>query len=713
MMHRVTTDSLRLAHELREAKRFTEVIETLGEIDLNSVSPKERVSCNLLFVEANLSLSRNDVGDKLDEALADCKKIHDNVKFAWAKHLQGWLMMAQGDRFDAREVLQESYAMYKRYDCWPEQARVLSRLGFLCFQLGDIQASEGYLKKSIAIFGDLQDSINRYKVGGNLAVVYRQAGYLRKSISNYSEIEKYLSKLGTNGIAIHYMQSSIPLALCGDVETARKTLEKAWPFLDGLFHEQALYMDIMGRINMRAGGYSEARDWQMKGLKLTQEKTTDRGLIRQIHRLLGESLIGLHHDGEARVYTDQALAGARRKNERQQIAGCYRNLGVLEARQGNMAKSREWFKRSLDLFNMTQMRYELAVTQYQAAISGIYQDAERHALLYLAGEYFKSEGVADYVALISIELKDRHTTSRPAVTGDNDKPLEIVTVNDAMKRQISMAEHVAASDMSVLLTGETGTGKDLFARYIHRHSGRGGRFVSINAAAIPDSMVESELFGHRKGSFTNADRDKVGLIEVAHGGTLYLNEIADASKELQAKLLDVLENHRVRRLGETKERRVDFRLIAATNHDLNRLISDGKFRIDLYHRISEVPFSLSLLGERLEDIRPLLSHFLSGAGVTVDENCPEFDQLVKLLTQREWPGNVRQLEAEAKRLALLSGGQVARMYGYVSQHKLSERDRLLDLLHQTGWNRREVARKLCVSDTTIRRKIKKYRLDER
>ena len=158
-----------------------------------------------------------------------------------------------------------------------------------------------------------------------------------------------------------------------------------------------------------------------------------------------------------------------------------------------------------------------------------------------------------------------------------------------------MARNIAPSDMAVLLTGPSGVGKDLLAKYIHHYSGRTGRFILVNTPAIPDDMVESELFGHKRGAFTGADADKTGLIEEAEGGTLYLNEIGDASPKLQAKLLDVLESKKFRRLGETKARRVDFRIIAATNHNLEELIRQQRFRADLFHRLNQANLDLPAL----------------------------------------------------------------------------------------------------------------------
>lgn len=713
MTYRSVLDILSLAEELYKAKQYSKVIDTLGEIDLNSVSPEEKAHCHLLFVDASLYQGNLEVQARLDEALKITKQSHDDRKFAWAKYLYGWLLILRNKHFDAREVLLESYTMYKRCDLFPEQARVLNRLGQLCFHLGDTETAELYLKKCIAIHGDLQDHQTRIQVSGNLGIIYANSGYLSKAIDIYSQIASYDLRISPQSLVSFYIQSSIPLALRGDIEEAERSIDKSLPFLDNLPYEKATYTGFKGWIRFLEGRYEEALKYQNEALSLVQNIAPRSVLASQIKRELAETHIELNNPGEARFYNDEALSAASSVEapEKLVIAGCYRNRGRLKALLNNRVKSREWFNRAIDLYKLTNSRYELAMTRYYASTSGAFPEGERHALLYLAREYFESEKVEHLIKRINGDLNGVSTRTLQVRDHERVATPRIVTVNDEMKRLVYMAEQVADSDMSVLLTGATGTGKDLFAKYIHHLSGRPGRFVAINAAAIPDSMVESELFGHRRGAFTNADRDKVGLIEVAHNGTLYLNEIADSSRELQAKLLDVLENRRIRRLGETREREVAFRLIAATNHNLSQLIDDGRFRIDLYHRLGEVPISLPPMSERLDDLQPLMVHFLSMAGSEVDESNPDFARLIKLLSGRDWPGNVRQLEAEAKRLALLSGGQIARMLKYVSVRKPSERDSLIDILRQTGWNRREAARKLGVSDTTIRRKIRKFKLD--
>jgi transcriptional regulator with GAF, ATPase, and Fis domain len=200
---------------------------------------------------------------------------------------------------------------------------------------------------------------------------------------------------------------------------------------------------------------------------------------------------------------------------------------------------------------------------------------------------------------------------------------------------------------------------------------------------------------------------------MADGGTFYLNEVADATPEFQAKLLQVLERREIRRLGENEMRRVDFRLIAATNHNLDQRIRENHFRLDLYHRISEEVIRLPALRERTDDIEPLIEHFLTliSPAANGDSNNGHLGRLGRILAGHDWPGNVRELRSEVNRLWLASGGRLSRMVALASPDK-PHRDRslLLKVLDETGWNRREVARRLGVTEGTIRYRIKKFDL---
>ncbi len=214
-----------------------------------------------------------------------------------------------------------------------------------------------------------------------------------------------------------------------------------------------------------------------------------------------------------------------------------------------------------------------------------------------------------------------------------------------MQRIFRLVARVAPTDSTVLLTGESGTGKELVARSIHLHSRRAnGPFVPVNVGALPESLVESELFGHSRGAFTGAQTDHAGLVEAADGGTLFLDEVGDMPLATQVKLLRTLESNEVRRLGETQARVVDVRVIAATHRDLQRLAAEGRFRADLYYRLNVVRIDLPPLRERREDIGLLASYFLDRVSQRQHKSFRFSPTAQERLERYDWPGNVRELE---------------------------------------------------------------------
>jgi DNA-binding NtrC family response regulator len=233
---------------------------------------------------------------------------------------------------------------------------------------------------------------------------------------------------------------------------------------------------------------------------------------------------------------------------------------------------------------------------------------------------------------------------------------EIVCVSEKMKKVMENARRVAASDTAVLITGESGTGKEVVARFIHSASSRSrSRFVPVNCAAISPSLVESELFGHEKGSFTGADRRTKGKFEYADGGTLFLDEIGDLPLEAQAKLLRALQDKTIQRVGGNQEIGLDVRIICATNQDLRRLVETGRFRQDLYYRINVFPLESPPLRDRPDDIIPLAHHFLSRLGTGPANGFT--DGAVRTLQAYHWPGNVRELANAMERVMILNPGR--------------------------------------------------------
>ena len=236
---------------------------------------------------------------------------------------------------------------------------------------------------------------------------------------------------------------------------------------------------------------------------------------------------------------------------------------------------------------------------------------------------------------------------------------QIIGKSPALKHVLQMVETVAPSDSTVLLLGETGTGKELIARAIHERSRRKERtFVKLNCAAIPTGLVESELFGHEKGAFTGAITQRVGRMELADQGTLFLDEVGDIPSEIQPKLLRVLQEREFERLGSTHTRKVNVRLVAATNRDLKRMVSDREFRNDLYYRLNVFPIRIPPLRERREDIPLLVSYFVQKCAKQMQKRIDAIPtSVMKGLTSWDWPGNIRELENFVERAVILTRGR--------------------------------------------------------
>ena len=258
--------------------------------------------------------------------------------------------------------------------------------------------------------------------------------------------------------------------------------------------------------------------------------------------------------------------------------------------------------------------------------------------------------------------KDPVREIKPTLVTQNGAgaPMELLGVSPAFRKAVELAQKVAATDASVMISGESGTGKELIAQFIHRHSRRANRkIVPINCAALPENLLESEMFGYRKGAFTGADRDKAGLLEVANGGTLFLDELTEMTMPLQAKLLRVLQDGVVRRLGsETQDAVVDVRFVSATNRDPQEAVQQGILREDLFYRLRVVPIKLPPLRKRLEDIPLLAEHFLARSwerhrshGTPVPELTPE---TMAFLQSRPWRGNVRELQNVIEHVAVIA-----------------------------------------------------------
>jgi DNA-binding NtrC family response regulator len=352
-------------------------------------------------------------------------------------------------------------------------------------------------------------------------------------------------------------------------------------------------------------------------------------------------------------------------------------------------------------------------------------------------------GASDYLAKplneADLEAAILRAIQGRAVTADSIAKVSDTAVSTTSNKRMlqiqAICEQVAAADVPVLILGESGVGKEVLARFIHERSGRTDPFVRVNCAALPADLLESELFGHERGAFTGAQRDKPGKFELAGAGTVMLDEIAELSPQLQAKLLHVLQDGEYTRLGGTRTLKSEARILAATNKNLSGMVAKGGFREDLYFRLNVITVEVPPLRECSEDIRPLCMHFVEKYRLKYKSRVQALpEELLAAFSRYPWPGNIRQLENAVKRFLILPGLQQAlaelergsiaaegtphpvrvslREISATAAEK-AEKELILRTLNEVNWNKKEAARRLNTCYKSLRTKLQRWQLADR
>ena len=371
----------------------------------------------------------------------------------------------------------------------------------------------------------------------------------------------------------------------------------------------------------------------------------------------------------------------------------------------------------------------ILITAY-ATVQQAVEAVKLGAFDYLTKPFEKEElSVTIQKALQFKRLENENAELRSRLDGV-DYVRGIIGTSAAIKEVLDLVSKVAPTDATVLVTGESGTGKELIARAIHKKSLRStSEFVPVNCAAIPKELVESELFGHVRGAFTGAVRDKKGKFQIADGGTIFLDEIGELGSGLQAKILRALQERVVEPVGSEKPVSVDVRIVAATNTDLKRRVAEGTFREDLFYRLNVIPIFIPPLRERKEDVPLFLRHFAEK--FAPGQNIVFSPEIVERLTSYEWPGNVRELENLVERMIVMRrsrrldetnlpedfGRTILRKDSPETQAPMSlhevEKDLILRALEKSGWNKSEAARVLKVPRHVLLYRMKTYRIVKR
>jgi DNA-binding NtrC family response regulator len=338
---------------------------------------------------------------------------------------------------------------------------------------------------------------------------------------------------------------------------------------------------------------------------------------------------------------------------------------------------------------------------------------------------FSGEDLERIIAKLQAQVAQPATPSATA-SKQRTRSVAIVTQDVSFRSILEIAANIAPSSASVLVQGESGTGKELIAKYIHTCSGRSGNFVAVNCAALPENLLESELFGHEKGSFTGALNTKIGKFELANGGTILLDEISEMDLGLQSKLLRVLQEREVDRVGSQRPIQVDVRVVATTNRDLRQYVREGKFREDLFYRLNVIPLYIPALRDRSGDVHLLVEHFVRNYSTAGIKKIPA--DLMRKLEKYSWPGNIRELQNACERAVLMATGDTLEERHFfigsdaqaavVSDNSMTirsglsvaEAEKLLiyETLKSTSNNKTKAAELLGISIRTLRNKLHEY-----
>ena len=381
----------------------------------------------------------------------------------------------------------------------------------------------------------------------------------------------------------------------------------------------------------------------------------------------------------------------------------------------------------LKYLNKSQINIPLIlITAYGSITEAV--DAMKLGAVDFITKPFNKEDLKNIVYRAIHKEKEKNNKQNKSLWNDKG----VIYSSEKIQKIMETVRKIAPSNLSILLTGESGTGKGVIAQAIHNYAFQDSEvnspFISINCPALPDTLLESELFGYQKGSFTGAAKDFKGKIRLSDGGTLFLDEIGELSLNVQPKLLRFLENKKIMPLGGNTEYSVNTRVICATNKNLKEMVDKGLFREDLFYRINTIIIEVPPLRERKEDILPLANYFLNNLSQELGEQKKYLpDSIIKSFLEYKWPGNVRELRNIIERAVLLSGPECISLndipvelryqntfdeYPSNNQIESSERKMLLSSLLQTGWNITTSAKKLGLTRSTMRYKIIKYQLEK-
>ncbi|MBU1469537.1 MAG: sigma 54-interacting transcriptional regulator [candidate division Zixibacteria bacterium] len=707
-------------------------------VDLESAYPNlSHNSPRFLLLKATLF---NQTGDYM-EAISTASKAYDLVRDTSDHELlalvQTELARASqylGDTDRSEREYRDVAATYRRCGNTLGIIDTLNKIAGIRYLRADYDEACSLLGEAGRCAEELGDELRLARISGNLGRIAIRQGKFHDAVDKLSvSIEKH-GKLGNHvSLARSFLSLALVEIRLANFDSARRNLKKALLIIreQTLRRELAIYFEYKGELLLAQGNLDKALSAANNAIEAGSAVAAEGDLLSQSERLKGQILFKLRRIDEAEESANKALHVAERIDEKLEIAESVKLLAEISDAKRCETDSKQQLEYSVALLRSLGTIYELADCFRRACeLSWVDVSAKAH-YQQTAIELYSTIGL-DLDMFRKPEAIEAAPQNRHIyiVTGATGESVRIATANRQMRSILRVVNHCKDSDIPILITGETGTGKDLLAKYIHHSSIRsGGPFIPVNCSAIPKDLAESELFGHVKGSFTNAVEDKQGLVSAADGGTLFLNEIGELQKSLQAKLLGCLEEKRVARIGDTVAHPVNFRLITATNRDLEEDVSEGAFRQDLYFRIAVMTLELPPLRQRGEDLVELIKFFLCENGIRLGDVNGIFDhQSIPNILGYGWPGNIRELRNEIQLCALEYPGDPvgvvtsleARLSkpidskGIESASGLSrqlaefERNRIREALKLTDGVIRRAAQILQIPEATLRSKMRRH-----
>ena len=664
-------------------------------------------------------------------------EIGDSCELAETFVVVGGILRNLGELKEAEKAFRDAESIFRRDDCPEGQSRALNLLAGLFFKQSDFSQALTVLMDAVEIARRLNDRHKLAFMMGNIGRIHTFVGDFGEAC-NHLQINIDLSKeLGqTQELARAYMSLGYVHILADRFDDAENALNSAREQLvkGDYDRDEVMYLTYLGELKYRSGDVDAARDILQQVLTMAQKIGPETTLTGRVLRHLAEVAVLSGSLPAAQRYVAQAMVIMDQAGVTEEIGALWQLRAQIAEIKDNESDAREHYTRSLDLLAESGVRVAQAEALMAAGQSKVFNRRQRLTYLFRAEEFYRRDGITSVVDRIQRLIADTDTdlyrdgvgqVSSDALktTADSDGKAEFLTSCpeiESFKKQLIL---IGRSNLPMMLTGQTGTGKDHMARYFHSQVRPDGPFVAVNCASIPETLLESELFGYHKGAFTGADRDKPGLLASANGGVLYLDEIGDMPLSLQSKLLGVLETRKVVPVGSTTEIKLDILLVSATNRNLELMVEKGTFRRDLFFRISGISFHIPSLKQRKEDIPLLLQHFLNQSSLADNGKMPS--ELVHIFVKYDWPGNVRELVNKIKRLEVMSAmvaeGDLIELSRsiFASEQPRDEKSlferveqferRLIsEALLASGGNKSRAARILGIHEATVRTKLKRY-----